>query len=79
MNPDTFTVKITFLSSDTGKRAPIQDEDVFVQVPLGVPLPCVGDNLALDDIPYKVVSRALILANDVEKAAFWNLLVEKAI
>jgi len=79
MNNKTFTVRISFVSSDKENRTPIPGADVFVEIPLGLPLPCVGDRIALDDTPYTILSRALMLSNDAERKAFWNLLVEKTI
>lgn len=76
---DTFTVKISFVSSGKENRAPIPANDMYVKIPLGLSLPHVGESIGIDDILYTVKNRALLLSNAVVRDAFWNLLVEKAI
>ncbi len=68
-----------FIPSDIGAgRAPKPPDDIYVKIPLGLPLPHVGDSIVIDAIPYTVKSRALMIANDAYHGAFWNLLVEKS-
>jgi hypothetical protein len=77
--PNTFTVQISFFPSDSADHDPKQRSDVFVTIPLGEPLPHVGDRIVIGDIFYKVIDRSLIISDNVLRDVSWTLLVEQIV
>ena len=73
---DTFAVQISFVQSDSKGQEPKPTENIYVEFPLGTPLPHAGDSFWMNGIFYTVKSRALMIDNDVYRNASWNLLVE---
>ena len=75
--PNTYTVKITFFSSDNEDQEPIEENEIYATFPLGTPLPHVGDSIGIDDALYRIKNRGLMISNIVVRNAVWNLLVER--
>ena len=71
-----YTVQVNFFPSGNEDQAPRQS-DVYIDFPLGTPLPHTGDKIMLDDTPYKVIDRALIISDDVIRDASWSLSIVK--
>jgi len=74
--PTAYTVQICFSQKVNEDQSPKQP-DVYIDFPLGTPLPHTGDKILIGDTFYKVADRSLIVSDNVIRNVSWSLVVEK--
>lgn len=74
--PSTYTVQICFKQEGTDEQLSNQS-DIYLDCPLGTPLPHTDDKIMIDNTFYKIKDRFLIISDNVIRDASWSLVLQR--